>query len=39
MSATCKQCGKALGPVDAMLGTTCGKCCRENHKAATGGKA
>ena len=30
----CKQCGKAMNPVEAMLGPVCGVCCRENHKRA-----
>ena len=32
----CKQCGKPLNPVAAMLGPVCGECCRKNQKAVTG---
>lgn len=31
----CKQCGKPMNPIDAMVSVThgvCGKCTRENHK-------
>ena len=35
---TCRQCGAPLSPVAAMLGPTCGRCCRANHRAATGGR-
>ncbi len=38
MSAKCKQCGAEMNPVAVMLGPVCGKCCRENHKAALAGK-
>jgi len=32
----CTQCGKAMNPVERMLGPVCGKCCRKNHKAVAG---
>ena len=31
----CKQCGKVLSPVEAMLGPVCGECVRRNHREAT----
>jgi len=31
----CQQCGKDMNPVERMLGPVCGKCVRDNHKAAT----
>jgi len=37
----CKQCGKPMNPVEAMLSSShgvCGKCTRENHAKATGEK-
>lgn len=38
MSSTkCRQCGKAMNPVEVMLGPVCGLCCRENHKRFVGG--
>jgi len=33
---SCKQCGAAMNPVEAMLGPVCGKCCKANHKRAAG---
>lgn len=36
--AACSGCGKTLGPVDAVMGSVCGKCAREGHKKATGKK-
>ena len=35
----CKQCGKKLNPVQAMLSAThgvCGECCRKNEKKVVG---
>ena len=29
----CVQCGASMNPVAVMLGSVCGKCVRENHKA------
>jgi predicted nucleic acid-binding Zn ribbon protein len=37
----CKQCGKEMNPVEAMLSKTwgvCGNCTRKNHKQANGEK-
>lgn len=34
MSVKCKQCGRLLNPVGALLGPVCGPCCRENQKRA-----
>jgi len=33
--SNCKQCGKPMNPVQALLSAThgvCGDCCRTNHK-------
>ncbi len=32
----CRQCGKTLDPVSAMMNDTCGACCRKNQRAVTG---
>jgi len=32
----CLQCGKPMGPVEAAISSTCGKCCRLNHRKAMG---
>ena len=37
--ALCRQCGKPMNPIDVMLGPVCTKCCRENQKKMTEGKA
>jgi hypothetical protein len=29
----CRQCRQPLNPVSAMMGNTCGACCRANHRA------
>lgn len=34
--AACTQCGRAMNPVEAMLGPVCGKCVRKNHMAVAG---
>ena len=31
----CEQCGALMNPGDWMVGHTCLKCCRKNHKQAT----
>jgi len=31
----CKQCGKLLSPVEAMMGPVCGDCVRRNHRGVT----
>lgn len=39
MNIPCKQCGKPMNPVDAMVSAThgvCGKCCRDNQRKANG---
>lgn len=28
----CAQCGKDLNPVEVLLGSVCGDCCRKNHR-------
>lgn len=38
MNRQCTRCGKDMNPVEVMLGPVCGKCVRELHKEATGGK-
>lgn len=32
----CTQCGKDMNPVEWMLGSVCGKCCRLNQAKVTG---
>ena len=32
----CKQCGKALNPVSALMGPICGECARKNYREAIG---
>jgi len=32
----CGQCHKPISVIERTMGTVCGKCCRENHKAAVG---
>ncbi len=32
----CEQCGTDMNPAEAMLGATCGKCCKKNHKEVCG---
>jgi len=34
-TAKCEQCGEPLG-AEVFLGPVCGKCCRANHRKATG---
>jgi len=31
----CTQCGVLLSPLDYMMGSVCGPCCRANHRKAT----
>jgi len=33
----CKQCGKPLNPVSALLNPVCSNCCRKNQKQVTKG--
>ena len=33
---SCTQCGKDMNPAEWILGPVCGRCCRANHRAATG---
>jgi len=35
----CIQCGKKLDPVSAVLGATCGPCCKKNHDRVCNVKA
>jgi len=31
----CKQCGRELDPISAMMGPVCGACARRNHRRVT----
>jgi hypothetical protein len=33
---SCTQCGAGMNPAEWILGPVCGRCCRANHRAATG---
>ena len=36
MPFCCKNCGKELNPVEAMMSAYCRECADRGHKAATG---
>jgi len=35
---TCKQCGREMNPVEWIMGSVCGQCCRLNQAEVTGVK-
>ena len=37
LEVSCVQCGGPMNPVAVLMGPVCGRCCRENHRRATGG--